>query len=89
MDKNKVIKFPIGYWQRMKNQMGKGFVPCMVSDRWIQFPKRSGGNFSDGEFIEISVMTLGHSGKPKKLCDLVITREDLIRATNSVENPDN
>ena len=88
MKKNKIIKFPIGYQQRIKNQMGQGYVPCMVSERWIQFPKRSGGDFPDGEFIGISVMTKGDNGKPRKLCDLVITREDIIRAINSVEKPD-
>ena len=88
MNKDKLIKFPISYSQRIKNQMGKGYVPCMVSERWIQFPSKSGGNFSAGEYIEISVMTMGHDEKPRKLCDLVVTKEDIIRAINSVENPD-
>lgn len=88
MDKDKVLKFPISNWERIKNQMGKGYVPCMVSERWIQFPNKSGGNYSKGEFIEISVMTRGDNGKPRKLCDLVITREDIVRAIDSVEKPD-
>jgi hypothetical protein len=88
MSKEKIIKFPISYSQRMKNQMGKGYVPCMVSGRWLQFPDKSSGFFGGGEFIEISVMTEGMGDKPKKICDLIITREDIMSAVNSVNNPE-
>lgn len=88
MSKEKIIKFPVNYSQRIKNQMGKGYVPCVVSGRWLQFPKKSCGRFHDGEYIEVSVMTTGADDKPKKLCDLIITREDILNALSSVEEPE-
>jgi len=88
MSEEKIIKFPITHSQREKNQMGEGYVPCVVSERWLQFPNMSAGHYGGGEFIEISVMTRDSDKKPKKLCDLVITREDIIRAINWVKDPE-
>lgn len=73
---------------RLRNRLGKQAVPCMVTDRWLQFAEKAGGVFADGEYIELSVMTLDIHNSPKKLCDMVVTREDLLRAVNSVKNPD-
>lgn len=87
--KDKIIKFPISHSKRHKNKMGKGYVPCMISDRWIKFPKKSAGHFGEGEFIEISIMTHSYTkGKPTKLCDMIVTREDLLKAINAVADPD-
>ena len=69
--------------------MGKGYVPCMVSDRWIQFPKKSVGHFGGGEFIEISIMTHSYTkNRPAKLCDMIVTREGLLKAINAISDPD-
>ena len=62
----KIIKFPITHWQKHKNEKGPGFVPCMVSERGLQFPDKSAGHYVGGEFIEISVMTRAF----KILCQL-------------------
>lgn len=86
--KNKIIRFPVSTLQRLKNENGPGYVPCMVSERWLQFPKKSAGHFNAGEFIDIQVMTKNVDGVTKKLCDLIITREDLQRAIASVETPE-
>lgn len=61
--KNNVIKFPITYLERKKNEMGKGYVPCIVSSRWLQFPSKAGRKLSIGEPIEVSVMTIGADEK--------------------------
>lgn len=87
MNRKNLIKFPMTQMERIKNQRGKGYVPCMVSERWIQFPKESGSHFDDGEYIAISIMTYGSDDKDKKICDLVITREDILKAINSVKCP--
>jgi len=83
----RIIKYPIDSWQRHVNKMGPGFVPCMVSERWLQFPAQSAGHFDRGEFIDIQVMTNGSNDKPKKICDLILTREDLLKALDSVSPP--
>lgn len=74
--------------QRQRNSMGDGYVPCMVSGRWLQFPKMSDGKCQSGEFIDVSVMTLDSNEKPRKICSLVITREDIKRALKAVKTPE-
>ena len=86
--KDKIIKFPISAWERHKNKMGKGYVPCMISERWIQFPKQSGGHFGGGEFIYIDIMTKNTEGHQKRLCSLVVTREELQAALDAVKSPE-
>jgi hypothetical protein len=82
---DKVTKLPISGFQRWKNQFGKLGVPCVVSGRWLQFPETSLGRSIDGEYILLEVMTEGSNDKPRKLCDLFVTKEDLTRAMNSVK----
>lgn len=87
MDNNKVTKIPISYSQRKLNEMGDGYVPCQISDRWLQFDSESelcGG----GEFISVDVMTLGSNEQSKKICQLILTREDIERALASVRVKD-
>ena len=73
-------------WERHKNKMGPGYVPCIISNRWIQFPKESVGHFGSGEFIEISVMTENDEGKQSKICNMIVTREELLSAINTVKD---
>ncbi len=84
---DKVVKFPVTYSQRKRKEMGPGYVPCEVSGRWLQFPKESAGHFGAGEFISVDVMTYGSKDEPKKICNLIVTRENLLRAINSVKCP--
>lgn len=85
----KVIKFPADHRRRMRKKMGKGYVPCMETERWLQFPAESSGYFDQGEFIEVSVMTCSRgTDEPRKICGLMITREDLMRALEAIAPPD-
>lgn len=85
----KVVKFPVGWKERQLNQKGNGYVPCSVSARYLMFPNESMGHYEDGEYIRINVMTVTESQdegkKDKKLCEVIVTREDLLRALNSVQ----
>ncbi|HBA71222.1 MAG: hypothetical protein A2X82_17660 [Geobacteraceae bacterium GWC2_55_20] len=85
----KVVRIPINSMTRMKNKLGKGAVPCQVSDRWLKFPAESAGHFGEGEFITLDVMTLDKNERPRKICELVVTREDLLSAINGVKDKDN
>ena len=76
------------YLERRKDEMGPGFVPCIISDRWLQFPPTSSGNIVYGEMIEVFVMTNNSDGNPKKICNMIIAREDLLKALENVKNPD-
>lgn len=77
----KVVRIPITYSQRKINEMGEGYVPCEVSGRWLQFPD----NVSDLRWIPVDVMTIGSDSTARKICELVIGKEDILRAINSIE----
>ena len=81
--KDKIRKIPISYHTRLKNQLGKGSVPCKVSDRWLKFPSDS-SIFDDGEYIIMDVMTT-KDDKHRKICELIITKEDIIEAINRIK----
>jgi hypothetical protein len=87
--KGKIIRLPITRERKKRNIFGPFYVPCIVSSRYILFPKKSGGHFREGEYIDISIMTETDGGKTRKLCQLIVTREDLLRAINHIEGPDN
>ena len=65
----------------------KGPSHAWRSGRWLKFPAGSSGHFKDGEYILMKVMTKGKNGKDKIICKLVVTREDLLDAINSVRCP--
>lgn len=88
--KKRPIEFPINNAERRRNRLGKHSVPCLASERWIEFPKRSAGSLEAGELIKLSIMTgSGNQQEEKrKICDLVVTREALLKAIDTVKNPD-
>jgi hypothetical protein len=57
--------------------LNKGKAPCQVSGRWLQFPERA-REFTDGTYLAIDVMTCDSDGNPRKLCELVLVKEDLL-----------
>ena len=82
MKDDKIIKIPITYKQKQINKHGEGYVPCEVSDRWLQFSQEY-SRCAGGDLIPVSVMTLDKNQEPKKICDLIINKDDIIRAINS------
>jgi len=75
-------------WQRRWRQTHGDFaVPCIVSGRWLEFSQDGSTKLPEGEAITLTVMTEGESGDPRKLCELIVTREDLISVLNLVEKP--
>jgi len=85
MESDDVIPFPIKGFQRQKNEAGRRAALCIVSERWLQFPKRGGGPIQIGEPLSIRVMTKSSEGKQRTICKLIVTREDLLRAIAAVE----
>ena len=79
-----IKKFPITFTQRQKNERGKTSVSCQVSDRWLRFSEES-TKLEGGEFISLDVMTLGSDEKEKKICELVVTREELVEALSNIK----
>ena len=59
-------------------------MPCQVSERWLQFPKTATA-LHDGDFMIVDVMTMGSDEKERKLCELVLTKQDLMRMLEQVK----
>ncbi len=81
----KVVKIPITYKQRKLNVLGDGHVPCEVSERWLQFPDTA----EDPRWLPVDVMTMGSDDLPRKICELVLNKEDLLRAVNAIKYENN
>jgi len=54
---------------------------------WLKFPPVSSGNFKDGEFILLKVMTKDKNNRDKIIYKLVVTRENLLDEINSIKSP--
>lgn len=80
-----VTRFP-NHQERRARKHARAFqVPCQVSPRWLQFPKQA-AVFPNGDFMKVDVMTNGSDDQPRKLCELVLTKQDLLRMLEQVES---
>lgn len=81
----KTKKFPITGSQRHKNIIGPMCVECEVSGRYLQFHENS-ELVSSGELITIDVMPMMEDyDKPsKRICQLIIKKEDLMNALTHI-----
>ena len=82
--KDKVTKIPISEYQRIRNMQGEFAVPCEVSERWLLFGRTS-SMLREGEFIGVDIMTMTENNKPKKLCGLFITRENIMEVLSKIK----
>ena len=72
--KERIIKNPVSFSQRAHNIHGTGYVPCYVSDRWLQFSDTFSKN---NGFVFVDVMTLGADELPRKICSLCLDINEL------------
>ena len=82
---DKILQFPISYSERHKNLMGPLCVECQVSGRYLRFHEDS-STLEAGEFITVDVMAMPseEAHKSREICQLVITREDLLEALKHI-----
>lgn len=70
----KITRFPITSKERNYNMHGLGYVPCDISDRWLQF----GETYHTGTgLVFVDVMTKDSNDEPRKLCSLCLNIHDL------------
>jgi hypothetical protein len=62
-------------------------VPCHASDRWFNFRDREQYEVIDEDLIHVDVMTRDDAGRPYKLCELIVSRGDLLRAVAAYGDP--
>lgn len=75
--------FPRGKVRGERLNFRKYRVPCQVSERWLQFPQTAHA-LASSDFMTINVMTLGTDDKERKICELVLTKQDLLRMIEQV-----
>jgi len=75
-----VTRFPISGWQRQANRRGRRSVSCIVSDRWLRFSPKA-QPVGEGTAVIVDVMT-DASGTERKLCELILTLEQLRRVVD-------
>ncbi len=77
---NNVVPIPVSYEQRKLNQHGEGYVGCALTEKWLQFPE----TINDERHIPVKVMA-EVDGKERQLTQLILSKEDLLRAVGSIK----
>ena len=75
MSENRISRFPVSTWQRIKNHRGKDSTSCFVSSRWVRFgPPAShvGGTV----VVAADIMTETDAGD-RKLCEFYFDLNEL------------
>ena len=80
-----IKNFPRGAERRKRLNLRKFRVPCQVSERWLQFPKTTSA-LNAGDFMAVDVMTIGSNNKARKLCELILTKQDLMKMLEQVKS---
>lgn len=79
---NKITKFPISSKQKEYNKNGTGYIPCEISDRWLQFSDTFDEHLG---FVFVDVMTNTEKGSPRKICSLCLNINDLKIELNKIK----
>jgi len=84
-----ITRFPKKYIERLQNRLGPRAVLCAITDRWLKFEQR-GGVVNNAHLVLVDVMKLKDEGEfgfgaSRKLMQLAISREDLLRAVENVQ----
>ena len=69
---------------RKNPQESRLSVRCIVSDRWLSFPVEAGPQLECGEPFVVRVMTRSVYDKPRRICKLIVTREDLLNTLKQI-----
>lgn len=80
---DKIVRFPSGSNKRKRLKEREGIIECEVSNRWLQFPEAS-DKLAYMEYICLDVMTQGPSGKDRKLCELILDKNQLLKMLNEL-----
>ncbi len=71
--------------KRRKRENRKNKVlKCEISERWIQFPIVTDLANSDIDYMHLDIMTNGCNDVPKKLCELIVNRSELIELLKDI-----
>jgi hypothetical protein len=92
MSNDKIKRFPYSTERARRLNSRKRIIPCQISSRWLKFPEKM-HVYSEESYLSIDVMTTikneNNETKDKKLCEIVLLKEDLIKLLEEYENPEN
>ena len=57
---------------------------CQVSSRWLQFPQNA-QTVGGASFMSVDVMTMNGDEQERKICQLVLTKEDLLEILSRIQ----
>jgi hypothetical protein len=88
-----ISRFPVSTWKRTLNRRGKRSVNCVVSGRYWRYGKpahASTGYFPDPQKLGTPVILEIMSGngpdeKDRKICEMIVTLEELKRMVAILE----
>jgi len=78
-------KNPSRYERLHLAKLMEGRADCAVSGRWLRFPETAQqvqNGSGTQELIFVDVMSTNEDMKDRKLCELVLAREDLLHILN-------
>lgn len=78
----KFSQFPISFKEHTCNLHGTGYVPCTISERWLQFDDTYDRKLN---LVFVDVMTTDSKDNPKKLCSLCLNLDDLKRELEKIK----
>ena len=73
---NNVIRYPFRGDAAKRENRKKRRVPCEVSPRWLQFQRID--HHKNEDYISVDVMTGVPGEQERKICELVLRKDDLL-----------
>jgi len=83
---DRILKQVIKKFERSQRQMAKPQIRCAVSNRFIAFSETSDLLDSGEDYMFMDVMTSDADGEPRKLCELIIDRRDLLKTLAGIKS---
>jgi len=76
---DKVKRFPVSTWTRIKNQRGKRTVNCEISGRYLKYGTGHDTGTEQGVWLHMDVMADGNDNDTpdRKICELVLPLNEL------------
>ena len=74
--------------RRKKEDRVNKVLRCEVSERWIQLPIATDLTGDNVDYMRLDVMTNGSNDNPKKLCELIVNRAELIELLKEIPTLD-
>jgi hypothetical protein len=80
---DKITQLPLGSESRQRLDRRQGIVRCQVTDYWLRFQPWA-EKYPQGTFVIADVMSGDPEGEPRRVCELVLSRDELVAVLNGL-----